>query len=309
MSELDYHTPKNIPKEILAYGKELVQLKPGRSGKIGSLSLKMEYSPEAGKTVIREQYSKVPLSALKSLYLEETLPAMAYVYIMSPSGGILQGDRYRMDFTLAKNAQAHLTTQGATRIYRMDLNYATQMINFDVDDGCYLEYVPDQMIPFRESRFYQDIEMKVHDNATLLYSEMIVPGRVASNEEFEYDIFFMKTQARNQNGALRFTDVFMLEPKKNNLNELGILGKRSVVGSVYILTKKEYATQLVQSINLALKKFPNIDSGATTLPHNSGVLVRMLGDGANEMREEIYEIVNITRKAILNSPFSGVRKY
>ena len=55
---------------------------------------------------------------------------------------------------LSNNAHAHKTTQGATRIYKMERNYATQMVNVTVDDDCYLEYIPDQIIPFKDSRFY-----------------------------------------------------------------------------------------------------------------------------------------------------------
>jgi urease accessory protein len=114
--------------------------------------------------VIKEQYSKVPLFTQRALYLEESLPSMAYIHIMSPSGGILQGDRYRMDMVLKNKACAHITTQGATRVYRMERNYATQIVNVFVDEGSYLEFVPDQIIPYRDSRFYQTVNLKVHDN-------------------------------------------------------------------------------------------------------------------------------------------------
>ena len=180
MSNLEFYTPNDIPPEVLAYGSELKQLGVGKAGKIGALTLRFEQDLERGKTVVKEQYSKVPLYTQRALYLEESLPSMAYMYIISPSGGILQGDRYRMDITLNNNAIVHITTQGATRIYRMEKNYATQIVNVVVDDSCYFEFIPDQIIPYRDSRFYQKVNLKVHDNATMVYSEMIVPGRVAS---------------------------------------------------------------------------------------------------------------------------------
>ena len=214
MSNLEFYTPNDIPPEVLAYGSEIKQLGVGKAGKIGALTLRFEQYLERGKTVVKEQYSKVPLYTQRALYLEESLPSMAYMYIISPSGGILQGDRYRMDITLNNNAIAHITTQGATRIYRMEKNYATQIVNVVVDDSCYFEFIPDQIIPYRDSRFYQKVDLKVHDNATMVYSEMIVPGRVASGESFEYDICYMKALARNQNHMLRFIDVAVLEPKK-----------------------------------------------------------------------------------------------
>ena len=183
-SNVEYYIPNDLPPEILAYGAPLKQLEVGRAGKIGALVLQMEQNEDGGKTVVKEQYSKVPLFTQRALYLEETMPSMAYMYIISPSGGILQGDRYRMDITLKNKAHVHLTTQGATRIYRMETNYATQLVNVAVEDGCYLEFVPDQIIPYRDSRFYQRVDLNVHENATMVYSEMIVPGRVASGESF-----------------------------------------------------------------------------------------------------------------------------
>ena len=156
----------------------------------------------------------MPLFTQRAMYLEESLPAMAYVYIVSPSGGILQGDRYRIDITLDNNTFAHVTTQGATRIYKMEKNYASQIVNIKVGEGSYFEYIPDQIIPFRNSRFYQEVELNVHDNATLIYSEVIVPGRVASGEAFEYDICYLKTVGRNQSGKTQIYGHSKVRTKK-----------------------------------------------------------------------------------------------
>jgi urease accessory protein len=216
-TELEHYTPKLVPPEVLAYGSTLAQLDVGKAGKLGALVLRLEEDKSSGKTSVKEQYSRVPLYTQRALYLEEGLPNMAYMYIISPSGGMLQGDRYRMDITLRNHAFAHITTQGATRIYRMERNYATQIINIDVGDDCYFEFIPDQVIPYRDSRFYQEANLRVHDNATLLYSEIITPGRVASGEHFDYDICYMKAIAKDHSGSLKFIDVAMLEPKKREM--------------------------------------------------------------------------------------------
>ncbi|HXX97442.1 MAG TPA: urease accessory protein UreD [Candidatus Bathyarchaeia archaeon] len=308
MSSLEFYTPDDIPTEVKVYGSELRQLGVGREGKIGALTLLLEHDQERRKTVVKEQYSKVPLFTQRALYLEESLPSMAYMYIMSPSGGILQGDRYRMDIKLKNNACAHITTQGATRIYRMERNYATQILNVYVDEGSYLEFVPDQIIPYRDSRFYQRVNLNVHDSGTMLYSEIITPGRVASGESFQYDICYMKVLARNQKDMLRCIDIANLEPKRRNISTLGLLGTFDVVGSTYILTKAEHVKELRDDINSALQRLTQISGGASILPHNSGVIVRILGNVASDIRNTIYEIIKITRRKILNAPFSGIRK-
>jgi urease accessory protein len=305
---LAFYIPEDVPLEVLAYDSNLSQLEVGRAGKLGAIVLRMEYDSHRQRTVAKEQYSKVPLFTQRVLYLEESLPSMAYLYIISPSGGILQGDRYRMDITLANNAFLHLTTQGATRIYRMDKNYATQLVNIHVGEGCYFEYIPDQIIPYRNSRFYQNVSLNVHDNSTFIYSEILVPGRVGSGESFEYDICYMKTKAKNQNGNLRLIDTAILEPKRRNLKNFGVLEGFDVFGTVYLLSNTIYVKKLNDLINTMIESAPRVHGGATILPNSSGVMIRLLGSFASDVRNVIYEVVRISRRVILNVTFSGIRK-
>jgi urease accessory protein len=304
----DFYIPSDTPPEVLEYGSGLQQLGVGRAGKLGALTLKLEYDDERRKTIVRDLYTKGPLHAQRALYLEESMPSMAYMYIMSTSGGILQGDRYRMDIALSRGAKAHITTQGATRVYRMERNYATQIINIDLRQDAYFEFIPDQVIPYRNSRFYQTIKMRVHDTATMIYSEMIVPGRVASGESFEYDICYMKAVGINQEDQLRFTDIAILEPRKRNISQLGVLSDRSVVGSVYLLCPNRAVKSIKDDLNSILSNNTEVVSGASVLPYNSGIIVRLLGDGASALRAAIFDVVRLTRKTILNAEFSGIRK-
>jgi urease accessory protein len=307
---VDFYTPQNIPPELEVYLTKS-QSKVGKSGKIGMLRLKLERDSATGKTVIREQYSRVPLLVQRAMYLEETLPDMAYVYIVSPSGGILQGDRYLIDITLGNNTFAHVTTQGATRIYKMDKNYASQTVNIKVEEGSLLEYIPDQIIPFRNSRFYQEVNLNVHDNATMIYSEVIVPGRVASGEAFEYDICYIKTVGRNHLGRPRFIDTVKLEPKNENLRAEGILGNFTVVGTIYVVTKESYVKDLQYEISERIKGLEvkgKISGGTSILPARQGIIIRILGNSAEDVKKIIFDVVGIARKQIVGASFSGIRK-
>lgn len=282
-----------------------------KTGKVGILRLKLERHSATGNTVIKEQYSRVPLLAQRAMYLEETLPAMAYVYIISPSGGILQGDRYQIDIKLGNNTLAHVTTQGATRIYKMEKNYASQTININVQEESYFEYIPDQIIPFRNSRFYQEVNLNVHDNATMIYSEVIVPGRVASGEAFEYDLCYIKTVGRNQLGKTRFMDVVKLDPKNKNLGIKGILGKYKVVGTTYIVTKESYIQDLQNEIDKQIESIEDggkISVGTSVLPDSKGIIIRILGNSAEDVKKIIFTVLRITRKMIVGATFSGSRK-
>ncbi len=235
----------DIPREVLQYGRYGGQ----ETGKRGMLLLRLALD---GRTVVKEQYSQVPLFAQKAMYLEESLPSMAYMYIISPSGGVLQGDTYRIDISLDKGAQAHFTTQGATRIYRMEKGFAAQAVSISAGEGSYLEYMPDQIIPYAGSRFYQKTSLHVHPEATVVYSETITPGRTAMGESFQYDICYLKVDARDDRGLQRFSDAAVLEPKKRDIREFGVLDK-DVAGMVYVMCPARFARQLSDQANSALK--------------------------------------------------------
>jgi urease accessory protein len=308
VKDLHYFIPDDIPQEVLYYDSELSQLGVGKAGKLGALVLLLEKNAKVNKTVIKEQFSKVPLFTQRALYLEESLPSMAYLYIISPSGGVLQGDRYRIDIKLAQNAIAHITTQGATRLYRMDKNFATQILNISLDSNCYLEYVPDQIIPYRDSRFYQSVNLHVPDDATLIYSETIVPGRMAMGEYFEYDVCYLKTIAKNESGTLKLVDTALLEPKKNQLKRLGILEEFNMLSNIYLLIPTKYVNILNEKISENIQKYDKVIARCSILPNDSGLVVRILGNMIDNIKEVIHYLLKICRYEILGAGFSGIRK-
>jgi len=303
-----FFTPYDVPQEILKYQSEVKQLGVGKEGKVGELRLGLEKDPSSGKTVLKEQYSRVPLFSQRALYYEGSVPSMAHIHIISPSGGVLQGDRYRMDISLRHGAISHITTQGATRVYGMKEDYATQIINISLDENCYLEFIPDQIIPYRNSKFYQKSNLNVHENSTMIFSEIITPGRVAMGESFEYDICYIRTTAKNQNGLTRFFDAAKLEPKRNKFKSIGMLGNFTIVGTVYVLTKREHVLELCDEINSNLEKFSSVLAGASILPKETGIFIRILGNMTDEIKDTIYEIVKIVRKKSINADFDGIVK-
>ena len=295
------------PQEVKKYNLKIEQLEVGKSGKVGILDVELKENDKL-KTVITKQFSQVPLQIQRAVYPENSLPGMAYLYIISPSGGILQGDRYKTDIMLKNNAVSHITTQGATRIYSMNSNSASQMVNITLDENCYLEYIPDQIIPYQNSRYYQKVNLNIHDDATLIYSEVLTPGRIAMNESFDYDICYLRTYCKNQNNRFRCLENMKIEPKKYDMKTRGVLGKYNIVGTVYVLTKKEKIQNLEEIINEKIQKSELITFGTSILPNESGIIVKILGNNTEDIFEKIYDIVKITRKEILNAEFTKLRK-
>ena len=301
MTDLKFCSPEDVPSQFASFDGKIPQMDVGKTGKIGFLKLTLESDSQRNKTIITEQLSRVPLYVQKALYYDETIPSMAHVFVLSPSGGVLQGDRYRTDIELKNGAISHITTQGATRMYKMNSNYATQMINLNVGKNCYLEFLPEQLIPYKNSRYYQKATFKIDDSATLVYSETIVPGRVAMGELFDYDVCCLKTLCYDDRQEIKFHDNCILEPKKQTMNSLGIFGNKTVHSMMYVVTKQECIEELYETINQLFKDNDEIIGGASILPNNSGLSVRVLSNSSELNKTTVYNIAQIVRKQIIHN--------
>ena len=294
---LEHCTPSDIPQEILQYDGDVAQMNVGKSGKIGFLELELQNDSDRQKTIITRKQTQVPLYVQKALHYDLDYPSMAHVFILSPSGGILQGDRYRMDVELKNNAISHLTTQGATRIYKMESNYATHMVTLNLRDNSYLEFIPEQIIPYKNSRFYQKTNLSVDESSTIIYSETIVPGRIAMGEMFDFDVCYLKTEGKI-NGKTKFRDSSLLTPKTQKIQTLTMFDNKTILTSVYVLTKKD-VTKINDLINELFSNMENMSGGSSLMPNDSGISIRILGNSSEDQKITIYEILKIIRKEIL----------
>ena len=294
--------------EIIQHNEEIKQLGVGKSGKTGKLKIVLDIESISGRTIIKEKESMFPLSVQKEMYYDQFQPKMTHVYIVSSSGGILQGDKYMIDIILEKNTLAHITTQGATRVYGMNVSNAIQVINVSLDDGAYLEFIPDQIIPYKNSRFYQEINFKVHDNATMIYSEIISPGRIGMGEIFDYEICYLKSIGKNHKDELRFIDYTKIEPKKMNLQDFGILEQKHIMATMYILAKSNDVEKIIQTLENEIKNPSEIVIGWSTMTKENGILLRIIGNTTRDVIRLVYEITKLVRKIILNSNFHEIRK-
>lgn len=301
-----FYTPATIPPEISQYDVEIPQLGVGSAGKVGLLALTLEN--KQGQTVLVENYHKVPLQVQKALYIDEEMPHMPYIYIMSPSGGILQGDRLRIDIHGLANSTFHITTQAATKIYRMETNYATQILNITLDKGAYAEFLPDMIIPYKNSRFYQEVNVRIHDDATCLYSEILTPGRVAHGESFLYEIFYSRFQATSLSGRFRCFDHMVLSSKTFKSKSCGVMGNWEVLANFYLLTKKIESKVLNTLIENTIQNAGDICFASSVLPHSDGIFVRILGRKPSDVEIACKQIWNSIRVKLFGKQAPNLRK-
>ena len=268
--------------------------------------LKVVFQAGKEKTIVSDKICKSPLYFQRAMYFEQSAPMLAHMYIMSSAGGILQGDRHLIDVTLEEKSMVHITTQGATRVYSMTQDIAMQKIHIKLEDGAYLEYLADQIIPYKDAKYHQELDCTIHENATLFYSEIVTPGRIAMNESFQYDTCHLKAKVENQDKKLLFMDIVDLKPKKQDLRVKEILGDYTIVASIYFFSEKKHVLKLQEQI-LNLQTSDDVVFASSILAYDSGILIRILANQVDLIQNLILKIAKMVRKDIINASLS-VRK-
>lgn len=279
------------------------------AGRAGRLEVAFAAGGPGGRTVAERVSAKVPLAAQRVMYCDGPASPMAYLYVSSVAGGMLQGDRYSVDIAAGPGSMAHVTTQGATRVYGMDPGgTAAQDVRVSVADGAYLEMIPDQIIPYEGSRFRQRVRLDVHDGATMVGSEVVAAGRSAMGEEFRYDMCDLGTEAFGCGGRRRFADAARLEPSRLDLSAPGSMGGHGVVGTVYVMTPRRNVEALLGAVEAAVSGRAGVAGGCSVMRDGSGIFGRLLGARAADIRSAVLGVVAAARARCAGEPFAGIRK-
>lgn len=269
----------------------------------GELKLKFRKKTN-GATYLAEQYFKLPLQIMAPHYQDED--GTAFLYLLNPSGGILQHDRLLTRVTVEDGAKVLITTPSSTKFYRMDDGHAILKNDFTVHAGGTLEYLPEYNVPFAKSKSYQINNFYLDEEAVLIASDLVTAGRISRGEAFQYNLYSSKTKIY-VNGKLLAYDHGTIEPSKMKLDTLGMMEGYSSNGSIYIY-KKNMMDALAEQINTMENHWEDIGFAASQV-NDSLMIVRLLGQNVSELQDIMHIIWNIIREKLLGKPAVRMRKY
>ncbi len=263
--------------------------------------LRLEFAARGGVTEIADRYQQAPLHVQKVLHPLSSRPGMAWVYVLTVTGGIVQGDRFHTEIVARDGAQAHITTPTATKIYRAPAAPASHHLSIRAGAGTYVEYLPEPVIPFRHAHFLEEVTLTVHPTATLVYGSILTPGRVAMGESHACHLFSSRLTAQREDGVLEFLDVTHLSPANVNPKRPGLLGNFDVLGTLHLLTAAVPPRELSDRLHALLQTQPETLAGASELPSGRGVTVRVLGPRAEPVTAALHAALTAARAILLGT--------
>lgn len=290
-------------REMRPYLDEPKAMPVGSPGKRGYLRLGFELD-DRGRSIMRDWERRAPLIVQQALYFDEAMPEMPCVYILSSGGPNVDGDRYEQHFTVRRDAYAHISTGAATKLAEMRYNYSGLRQSFTLDEGAYMEYLPEPTIPCRHTRFMADTEIVIAPSATLVYAEIYMSGRkyFDGGERFAYDIMSVCTRARRPDGEALLREKFVVRPAEVSPESTGAMNGYDVLGNVIVLTPPEHADRIYGRTEALTNREVPLAAGITRLPKGCGLICKVLGAETEPVKRWVREFCSTVRREVKGRP-------
>ncbi|MGB7401592.1 MAG: urease accessory protein UreD [Arcobacter sp.] len=112
-----------------------------------------------------------------------------YIKLLNIGEGIFPKDKIRTSLNL-DNSNLILTTESATKIYPSKKEYGINKIDITIENGSNLEFLNDELILYKDSKYIQFFNLNYDETSTFFYSDILSRGR--SFEDFDFSNVLMK---------------------------------------------------------------------------------------------------------------------
>ena len=268
-------------------------------GKRGALHLGFSLD-ERGRTILSTLDHRAPMVVQQALYWDEQMPQMACVYTLSSGGPLVDGDRYRREVHLAEGCEVHLSSGAATRIASMvhDRVEITNLVVLHPDS--YLEWLPEATIPSAHSRCRTTTELVVTPSAALFWGEVVCCGRLHHGERFDFDRLTQHTLLMRPDGEVLAREVSDIIPSVEHPSTGGVLGNFTHWATVFIAAPADKVAILdgLYGAHFA----PSGAMGTARLKDDCGIVVRLLGHSAEELKRAVRHLCCEFRRVVKGRP-------
>lgn len=275
--------------------------------RVGCASASADLTVRTGQTFVAQQYTAYPFRLSRTFRLDPGDNRRAYLYLMNSAPGIFGGDRLTLGLTAEANTRLYLTDQAATKVHKMpvtDATVARAQLSWQitVGAGASLEFVPEPLMLYADAQLYQSTTITLHPSSRLFLSEIIVPGRLARAEYYQFREYQNRLQVLAPDGTLLFGDAMRLTGQSNAFKDSFFFAKYPLISNIFIVLPNIDLDTISHELatNPQLNS-PHLLTGASPLPNCNGLLIKVMGERVDHIQAYIGQVLASVRN-ISNEP-------
>lgn len=275
-----------------------------------NLELTLKYN-QTSQTVCVHQYTAFPLRLSSPFRFEGANSNRIYHYLINTSPGLFAGDRLNLLLKLAPNSSLYLTDQAATKVHPRIKQGTKASVNYHiiVDEYASFEFIPEPIILYSNAVLEQNMTIKLHDTAKLFLSEIILPGRLARNEYYNFNYYSNRLTILDWAEKILFIDAQRLTGTDNKFKNDNLFTSLPVLGNaIALLPEIDLELLTTQLKNSSLLNSINIEVATTILPSENGILIRAMSQKTSVLKKYFTYALNCTRAITNQSPLPYIAK-
>jgi len=261
-----------------------------------------------GITCLGETYVNSPFKLMN--ITEDRKGRGLHLMVMSSSPGILDGDEYHISIRVAENCRLQLHTQSYQRLFNMQ-HGAEQNMDICVEKGASFVYLPHPCVPHEQSIFKAKNTIRLQENSSLIWGEILTCGRKLNGEVFDYAKYHSVTDIYLEDKLIIKENLFM-QPSLINPGLLGQMegfthqGSMVVIGGVRreesgerrnteeigVRSQEEYRERMRDGVYEYLSSIEGISFGVSAC-QGEGMIVRILGYKAEQLMDIFKHIATM----------------
>ncbi|MFA9455351.1 urease accessory protein UreD [Halalkalibacter sp. AB-rgal2] len=255
------------------------------------------------KSILSDVYYEGAMKITRPVYLEEDVPT---IYMIDIGGGYVDGDTYATTLHVEQGAHLAVTSQASAKIYKTPKTPVKQVTRITLEGNSVIEYVPDALIAYKNSRFQQETVVEMEPNSCLIYSDSMTPGWAEDGSYFKYDWIRSKLKII-QNGKLVVYDHLLLHPDGEMSGILQMDGYSHV--GMFMIVHEQVNSEWIDRLYEELVQLNSpARFGLSALPVK-GVIIRILANQTMVIEKLIKVAHSFSRKELFGREYAAWRKY
>mgnify|MGYP000315484877 CR=1 FL=1 len=268
---------------------------PRPSGRQGRAAFAFGRIP--ARTFVTRQHVGYPFHVTRPFYFDTDPAHLATLYLQSCSGGIYSADDLSIEIDAAPETAVHVTSQASAIVHDTRGVAAVQSVDVSVGDNAFVAYATDPLILFPGAEIEQSVNVTLAPGAAALVIDAILSHDPAG-ESRPFGTYGSIVDIADDGGRRLAVD-------RSRVLGIDLAGSLSPQGP-YPAAASVFAAGLSPEVLSpdameAAVEAPGILCGASPLPNNAGLGMRILADGGVSLAKALDAVFTVVFAARFGS--------